>query len=76
MLGRTVETYIGETADPNDDLCFWTYIICVAPHAPGTKYHLIRVDNVVEKMERLGCELSLRQCRKIVKEHDSDTVKL
>ena len=70
MFRSVKETFRGEGEEP-PDYTFWTYLIVPEP-AAGRKerYHLFRVDCCVDKMERLGHELTLGHCRKIIKQHE------
>ena len=51
---------------------FWTYLICHVESGLPFRFDLIRIDSLCEKMERLGCELTLDHCRQLIKKYDSD----
>jgi hypothetical protein len=70
MLISVKEVYVGKESDPRDDLLFWTYMICSVHSGRAKRYNLIRIDNVCEKMERLGCELTFAHCRQLIKSHE------
>lgn len=69
MIKKIYESFEGIESDPN--LLFWTYIICfIGDHGKGNRYDLIKVDNLTDRMERLGKELPLEDCREIIKKHE------
>lgn len=70
MITSVKETFVGSRSDPNDMWKFWTYMICRLNSGDRSKYNLIRIDNVCENMQRLGCELPLKLCREIIKRHE------
>lgn len=72
MITSVFEVYVGKMPDPNDELLYWTYMICRCRTGHNVRYHLIRIDNLTEKMERLGCELPLDHCRQIIANHQPD----
>lgn len=58
-----------------DGFLFWTYMICrVYSGRRDSQYNLIRIDNVCERMERLGCELSFKRCMELIKEWEAKDV--
>jgi hypothetical protein len=68
---RSVQKVIMGTVEHGEGT-FWTYLICgVGDHGRGPRYDLIRIDNVVETMQRLGCELTLERCEELVREHEN-----
>lgn len=71
MIRSVKEVHIGMTPHGKDQLTFWTYMICRVDSGRAPKYNLIRIDNTCDKMERLGCELSLKRCRELIRERES-----
>ena len=49
---------------------FYNYLICRAVSGRQGRYHVLRIDEVCENMERLGCELPLEDCRRIIAEQE------
>lgn len=75
MITSVKEVYVGTEGDPRDEFLFWTYMICFVPTNGQIKYNLIRIDNVCEKMERLGCELTIAHCRQIIKSYEPSYIR-
>lgn len=71
------EMYVSKVSDPNDEFVFWTYFI-VHERSAGKRdrFNLFRIDQHMERIERLGCELTLGHCRKIVQKIDRSIVTL
>lgn len=66
MIRKVKEVHVG-TKPHGDGWVFWTYLICVVNSGRrGCGYNLIRIDNVCDKMEVLGRELTLGHCRSLI----------
>ena len=74
MLTSVKELHTTIVAHPIDDDWddYFNYLICRVHSGRRDRYNLIRIDSLCDKMERLGCELTLDHCRRIIKEHEPD----
>lgn len=74
MIKSVKEVHVGTVGHGKDGLQYWTYMICGVPSGSRSRrYHLIRIDNVCETMERLGCELPLKDCWRLIHEYENET---
>jgi len=74
MIRSVKEVHVGKVPH-GDGLLYWTYLICrVYGGRRVPEYNLIRIDNVCERMERLGCELPLARCRELIAEWEAKDV--
>jgi hypothetical protein len=72
MIKSVKEVHVGTVAQGADGLLYWTYMICGVPtNRRRKRYNLIRIDNVCENMERLGCELPLKDCRRLIRDYEN-----
>jgi len=71
MITSVKEVYRSNQPDPaGDEYTFWTYMICkCVSDGKRRRYHLIRIDSCAERMERLGCELPLGFCRRLIRKY-------
>ena len=69
MITSVKEVFEGKVPD-EDELTFWTYLICRVRADRSHKYDLLRINNTTDRMERLGCELTLEHCREILHSHE------
>ncbi len=74
MLTSVKELHATIVGHPIDDEWddYFNYLICRVRAGRCPRYNLIRIDSLCDKMERLGCELTLDHCRRIIKEHEPD----
>ena len=71
MITSVKETIVGTKDHGSEDqFVFWTYMICHVSSGRGSRYNLIRVDDRCERMERLGCEITLEDCRELIAKHE------
>lgn len=70
MIRSVKEVHVGTVGHGKDGLLHWTYLICRVDSGRHRRYNLIRIDNCCSKMERLGCELTLAHCRKLIFEQE------
>lgn len=69
MITSVKEVHVGRRPH-GDGFLFWTYMICRVRSGRAYRYDLIRIDNCSEHMERLGCELTLAHCRRLIAEYE------
>jgi len=70
MITSVKEVRSSKVGHGPNGLTYYNYFICRCVGGIRPRYHLFRVNNVLEGFEVLGNELPLQDCRRIVSEHE------